>query len=187
MKILGLGGWPLALCAVIALAVGCGKKEASAPQNVTESTAAPAPAVPEMPKTVELPKPADVDKTSNDLAKVADAQKATETANISNDLTQKVAAAKAATEKATAVNTMAETLMATNATEKVQGLIDTAKQLIADNKFADALRTLTDLSKLKLTDTQQKMVDALKEQVNKSLANKTATEAGKALDGLLPK
>ncbi len=92
----------------------------------------------------------------------------------------KAAADTAAKEAAPAVNA-AEAALA----QKAQALIDNAKTLVAATKYEDALKTLADLSNMKLTDAQQKIVDALKEQISKAMASKGTDEAKKAIGGLL--
>ncbi len=92
---------------------------------------------------------------------------------------------KATAEKAAAEVGVAEKKAETVVVDKVQGLIDSAKTLVAANKFEEALKIVTDLSATKLTDAQQKLVDALKEQINKAIASKGVDEAKKALGGLV--
>ena len=166
---------PLALmvCAVAALNSGCSKQEAPVPEMTAASQNTNPPALATPAKATNAAQTNEDPQLVADLAKAAEAQKAVE--------------AKAALDKAAADQAAAAKAAAAEADSKIQSLIDTAKKLIADTKYADALKTLTDLSQLKLTEAQQKVVAALKDQVNKGLADKASTEAGKALGDLLPK
>jgi peptidoglycan hydrolase-like protein with peptidoglycan-binding domain len=85
---------------------------------------------------------------------------------------------------ATAAMSAAE---ATNAvdTSKVQALIDKAKSLVAETHFTDASSVLQQLTGQSLTDEQQKLVDGLKDQIQKALAAKAAGDAAGAAGGLL--
>jgi hypothetical protein len=86
------------------------------------------------------------------------------------------AAAKAAADEA------AKT--AAQANEKVTGIIDTVKKLVSENKYQEALQALSGLAQLNLTAEQQKLVDGLKDQITKAMAQKAA---GDAVGGLLKK
>lgn len=65
---------------------------------------------------------------------------------------------------------------ATAVIAKVQGLV-------AEKKYQEALTALGGLKDLKLSDTQQKVVDGLKEQIQKLMSG----DAGKAVGNLLGK
>jgi 2-oxoglutarate dehydrogenase E2 component (dihydrolipoamide succinyltransferase) len=75
------------------------------------------------------------------------------------------------------------------ASSEADGLIAKAKALIADKKYQDAANMLTQLANTKLTPDQQKIVDDLKAQVQKYMAqqavDKAGSEASKAIGGLL--
>lgn len=120
-----------------------------------------------------------VDTTAAAVAKPADAAIAAAATN---------AVAEAATAvAATNVVAVATNAAAMNATDnsKVQDLIDKAKGLVADGKFADASTVLQQLAGQTLTDAQQKLVDGLKDQIQKALAAKAAGNAAGAAGGLL--
>ena len=68
---------------------------------------------------------------------------------------------------------------------KAQGLIDKAKSLVAEGKLSDASTALQQLTGLSLTDEQKKLVDGLKDQIQKALAAKAAAGAAGAAGGLL--
>lgn len=84
------------------------------------------------------------------------------------------AAVKAGAEKAVeAVKAEAKSLTA-SAGDQAQDLITKAQGLVNAGKYQDALTALNNLKGLKLTDAQQKLVDSLKAQVQKALADKAA-------------
>lgn len=70
---------------------------------------------------------------------------------------------------------------------KAQELIDKAKSLVAENKFADASSVLQQLGGQSLSGEQQKLVDGLKEQIQKALAAKATAAAAGAAGNLLKK
>lgn len=100
------------------------------------------------------------------------------------DLVKTVETAKAAGEKAVAdaSKQVQETAAAANA--KVQELIDRAKNLITENKYQDASAVIQELTGYKLTPEQEKLVNGLKEEIQKALASKAAKDAaGNILGG----
>jgi len=123
-----------------------------------------------------------VDSTADAAAKAAEAAKAgaakvTEAA--------KVEAARVGAAKAEAAKAADAAKGADNA--KVQGLIDKAKRLVAEGKFADATSVLQQLGGQLLSTDQQKLVEGLKEQLQKALAAKAAGDATGAAGNLLKK
>jgi hypothetical protein len=113
------------------------------------------------------------DDTKRPVAPTTDAaQKPAETAKAV--ATGVAESAKAASEK-----------VAAEASGKAQEWIDKAKSLVADNKFSDAAAALGNLSGLSLTDAQKKVVDGLKEQIQKALAQKAASEGASAVGNIL--
>jgi cysteinyl-tRNA synthetase len=111
-----------------------------------------------------------------------DANKAPEATNAVAEATNAVAEATNAVAEAT--NAVAE---ATNAvdTSNVQALIDKAKSLVAETNFTEASSVLQQLAGQSLTDEQQKLVDSLKDQIQKALAAKAAGGAAGAAGDLL--
>lgn len=79
----------------------------------------------------------------------------------------------------------AKTAVTAPAESEAQSLIEKAQGLIAQNKYSDALNVLNQLASLKLTPEQQKLVDDLKAQVQKAMANEAAAGAGKAIGNVL--
>lgn len=101
------------------------------------------------------------------------------------DLSKTVEAAKTAGEKAVAdVSKQVQDTTAA-ASAKAQGLIDKARSLIAENKYQEASAVIQELSGHKLTAEQQKLVDGLKEQLQKALAGKAATDGASAVGNIL--
>jgi hypothetical protein len=69
--------------------------------------------------------------------------------------------------------------------QQAQALIDRAKGLVTEQKYQEALGSLGQLSNLKLTPEQQKLVDDLKAQIQSALAKAIPTNAASALGGAL--
>ena len=123
-------------------------------------------------------------------AKVNDAAKSvTDKANAAGaEIGKAVEAAKPAIEKTitTVTNAVAAAIPAA-ANEQATSIINQAKALVGQNKFTEALSSLQQLSGMKLSDSQTALVTALKEQIQKAMAAKTATDASGAVGNLLPK
>lgn len=163
----------LSLTAVLALSNGCSKQE-STPPPVSEAPKAADTAASEAKKAVDAAQ-----------SQVPAVQQATDKA--AADVQAQAVNAQKEGEKA-AADAQAQTA---SISSKAQSLIDAAKKFIADKNWADASKTLAEVSNLKLTPDQQSMVDSLKEQVTKmaqdAAAAKATDQAGKALGGLLNK
>ena len=71
------------------------------------------------------------------------------------------------------------------AQQQAQGLIDQSKTYVSEKKYQEALGSLSQLTNLKLTPEQQKLVDDLKAQIQSALAKATATDPAAALGGAL--
>ena len=95
---------------------------------------------------------------------------------------------KAAAAPAPAVAAAPEVAPAAAATTtEAQGLIDKVKSLIADKKYTEAMNVLKELTALKLTPDQQKIVDDLKAQIESAVQAQATSEATKSVGGLLGK
>jgi len=123
------------------------------------------------------------DSTSTPTAE--DAKKAA--APAADALKQTTDSAKAATETAASDATKQAQDTAAATTGKAQEWIDKAQSLIADNKLSEASSALQQLAALKLTPEQQKLVDSLKEQIQKALAAKATGGGAPAVGDLLKK
>jgi hypothetical protein len=167
MKTMIKGTLVLTLATALALGLaGCSKSEPVTPtaDDANKAAAATADAAA---KTAEAAK-AEAAKTAEaakaEAAKAADVAKA-EAARVAD-------AAKADAAK-------------TSDNAKTQGLIDKAKSLVAESKFSDASSVVQQLAGLSLTSEQQKLVDGLKEQIQKALAAKATENAAGAAGNLL--
>ncbi len=168
------------------LLAGCEKKEATPPvQEPAKATAS---------------QPADlgtmIEKTTN-----AAMQMGNEVTNAVTSIQQEAdkAAAKALEQATQAVDTLKKETNSllnpltekTNAVSSIADsatkVIDAAKKLTGENKYDEALKMLGTLASGKLTPDQQKMVDSLKDQIQKAMAAKATDSATKALGGVLSK
>ena len=158
--------WSCSLAAISSLLVGCNKQNPTSTPSADETQKAAAPAADTMKKAAES---TEATASATDAVKqAAESAKAT-TETVVTDTTQQAEATAAAT------------------TSQAQEWIDKAKSLIAESKYSEASSVLQQLAALKLTDEQQKLVDTLKEQIQKALAAKATGEGASTVGNLLKK
>ncbi len=152
----------LSLSAGIALLAGCGKDEQT-PAGTTSTT----------PTTAESVTKAagEAVKTAVDTAST-EAKKAVETVKTNAEQIAKDASAQVKT----AVD---------GAASKFDSLYQQAKSYVAEKKYQDSLSVIQQLSNLKLTPEQQKLVDDLKAQVQKLIGEQATKEATSTLNNIL--
>jgi hypothetical protein len=171
---------PITLAAMLALGLAsCSKNETSTTAaddaNKTAETARI-----EAAKTAEAAK-AEEAKTSE--AARAEAAKTSEAARAEAAKTTEAAKAQAVR---TADAAKAEAVKAAD-TSRTQGLIDKVRTLVAEGKFSDASSVVQQLSGQPLSAGQTKLVDGLKEEIQKALTAKAAENAAANVGNLLNK
>jgi hypothetical protein len=175
----------LAAGVALLLVAGCGKQESSTGDagkpgtTAVEPAPAPAPAQPAS-SSAQTPAAA-VNEASKSVA--AEAQKSADAIKASAAQAQTTAAATA--QQTVDAATLKANAAASDATNQVQALIEKAKGYVTDEKYKDALGVLQQLSSVKLTDEQQKLVDSLKEKVQTALASTAGSNAASALGNIL--
>lgn len=117
------------------------------------------------------------DTTATDAAK--------KTEGIATEVGKAVEGVKPAVDKAVTDAKNTATDAAAEASAKASSIIDQAKALVSQSKYTEALSTLGNLSGLKLTAEQEKLVASLKEQIQKAMAAKTGADATGAAGNLL--
>lgn len=170
-----LENFSLILAAALALGLaGCSKNEpaASAAEDANKAAVSAADTAAKAAETARAEAAKAAETAKAEAARVAEAaqaeaDKVAEAAKL--EATKTAEAAKAAD------------------TAKTQGLIDQVKSLIAEGKYSDATSLLGQLAGQSLNVDQQKLVDGLKEQIQKALAAKAAGNAAGDLGNLLKK
>lgn len=104
---------------------------------------------------------------------------------MTEQLKDTAATAKASAEKAAGEVAQQAQTVAAEATGTAQTLIDKARTLVTEKKYQDALTVMGQLSDLKLTDDQKKLVESLKTQIQKAMAGQAATDGASAVGNLL--
>jgi len=110
---------------------------------------------------------------------------AKKTEGVATEVGKAVEGVKPAVEKAVTDAKNTATAAASEASAKANSIIDQAKALVSQSKYTEALSALGNLSGLKLTDEQTKIVTSLKEQIQKAMAAKATTDATGAAGNLL--
>jgi hypothetical protein len=110
---------------------------------------------------------------------------AKKTEGVATEVGKAVEGVKPAVEKAVTDAKNTATDAAAEASAKANSIIDQAKALVSQSKYTEALSALGNLSSLKLTDEQTKIVTSLKEQIQKAMAAKATTDATGAAGNLL--
>jgi len=184
---------PLAVAALTLGLAGCGKKE-SATTTADDANKAASSAVDAASKAAETAKTEAAkaaDAAKAEAAKTAEAAKAeaAKVADAAKAEAAKVEAAKVEAAKVEAAKLEAAKVEAAKAaaTAKTQELIVKATSLVAEGKYSDASAVLQQLAGQTLSSDQQKLVDGLKEQIQKALVAKAAENAAGSVGDLLKK
>jgi len=174
----------LTLAATLALGLaGCGKNESAT--TTAEETAT---------RTAETAKAeaakadaARVEAANEEAARVEAAKVEAAKVEAARVETARAEAAKVEAARVEAAKDEAAKVAAAKAADsaKVQGLIDKVKSLIAEGKFTDASSVLQQLAGQSLSGDQAKLVDGLKEQIQKALVAKAAENAAGSAGNLL--
>lgn len=103
------------------------------------------------------------------------------------EATKAYEAAKPAVEQAAKDVKEAATTAMSDATAKANSMIDQAKKLISETKYSEAKDIVSQLTSMKLTPEQEKLVADLKAQIDKAIAALSNTNAASAIGNLLNK
>lgn len=175
----------LTLAATLALGLaGCGKNESTTTTSEETATRTAETAKVEAAKAAETAK---AEAAKADAARVEAANAEAARVEAAKVEAAKVEAARVETARVEAAKVEAARVEAAKAADndKVQGLIDRVKSLIAEGKFTDASSVLQQLAGQSLSSDQAKLVDGLKEQIQKALAAKAAENAAGSAGNLL--
>jgi hypothetical protein len=162
----------VALGAGLILLAGCEKKEATPPAQEPPSAAAS--------------QPADMGAMMQETQKAA-SNIATATTNAVTNLQQEVSTQALDVIKKETNSLTDKTNTVSSITDGAAKIIEAARKLTGENKYDEALKMLGTLANSKLTPDQQKMVDSLKEQIQKAMAAKATESATKAVGDLFKK
>lgn len=126
---------------------------------------------------------------SKNESQTSDAAKdaSTKADSVATEAGKAIEAAKPAAEQAVKDARVTTTAAASDASAKANALIDQAKSLMGESKYSEALNTLQQVSSLKLTPEQEKLVASLKDQIQKAMAAKATTDGAGAVGNLLKK
>jgi len=101
-----------------------------------------------------------------------------------DEVNKAVEAAKPAVEEAAKEVKEAANTVVADTTSKANELIAQAKKYISETKYSDATNILNQLSNMKLTPEQEKLVADLKTQVQKAMTALSGTNAASTINNL---
>ena len=125
------------------------------------------------------------DKPADSNQPAAGDQPAKETKSVSESLNEAAKPVVQEVEKAAKEVQAAVTNVAADATSKANELIGQAKKLVSEAKYSDAMSIVNQLSTMKLTTEQEKLVADLKAQIQKAMTSLSTTNAAGAIGNLL--
>jgi hypothetical protein len=163
---------------------GCGKNET--PGNTAETTASQAAETAKI-EAAKAAAIASAEAAKANAAKADAANAEAARAEAAKVEAAKIEAARVETARVEAAKVEAARVEAANAASlaKAQSLIDQAKSLIADGHLSDASGVLEQLAGQSLSTDQTSQVNGLKQQLQKALVAKAATDASGAAGNIL--